>query len=169
MEEKMIVDLCIILCLILFSAIGYRRGFVKSVYSIASLIATFAVLALFGDVFIDAVAKSPVGISIGNYLSENINDSFIVERCSSAVVYLISSIITYVAVKFLMKFLLKVIDKLAKLPFINSVNKFLGLFIGFIFGSVWVVVIVNVLAAVPKTEELVISSQIAQIFNLILF
>ena len=157
----MIVDLCIIICLILFSAIGYRRGFVKSVYSIASLVATLAVLALFGDVFIDAVAKSPVGISIGNYLSENVSDSFIIERCSSAVVY--------VAVKFLMKFLLKIINKLAKLPFINSVNKFLGLFIGFIFGSVWVVVIVNVLAAVPKTEELVISSQIVNIFNLILF
>ena len=164
----MITDICIVMALVFFALRGYKKGFVKSVYSIVSLIASFAIMAIFGGRLIGIIASSPVGMAIGEFLSENISDSVIIEQCSSAIVYFVSSIVMYIAVKFLMKFVLGILNKIAYLPLIRSVNKLLGFAIGFVFGIVWIVIAVNVLNVVPKTEEFIISSQIVENFGLIL-
>lgn len=164
----MITDICIIIALLFFALRGYKKGFVKSVYSIVSLAASFIIMALFGSSLIGIIASSPIGVSIGEFLAENISDSVIIERCSSAVVYFASSVLMYIAVKFLMKFVLGILNKIASLPFISSLNKLLGLAIGIVFGIVWIVIAVNVLSVVPKTEEFIISSQLVKNFDLIL-
>ena len=164
----MITDICIVIALVFFALKGYKKGFVKSVYSIVALAASFVIMALFGKSIIGIIASSPIGVSIGEFLAENISDNVIIERCSSAIVYFVSSVAMYIAVKFLMKFVLNILNKIASLPFIRSVNKLLGLAVGLVFGIVWIVIAVNVLNVIPKTEEFIISSQLVKIFGLIL-
>ena len=164
----MITDICIAAAIIIFAFRGYKKGFVKSVYSIVSLVASFIIMALFGGSIIGIIASSPIGVSIGEFLAENISDNAIIERCSSAIVYFASSVVMYIAVKFLMKFILGILNKLASLPLISSLNKLLGLVVGVVFGIIWIIIAVNVLSIIPKTEELVISSQIVEMFGLIL-
>lgn len=163
----MVADICIILALLFFALRGYKKGFVKSVYSIVSLAASFVIMALFGSSIIGKIASSSLGISIGEFLAENISDNVIIEKCSSAIIYFVSSVIMYIAVKFFMKFALNILNKIASIPFISSINKFLGLAVGLMFGIVWIVVGVNVLNSIPKTETFVLSSQIVSFFGLL--
>lgn len=164
----MITDICIIIALLFFVIRGYKKGFVKSVYSIVSLIASFIIMALFGSSIIGAIASSPLGMSIGEFLAENISDNVIIERCSSAIIYFVSSVVMYIAVKFLMRFVLNILNKIASLPFISSINKFLGLAVGLIFGIIWIIVAVNVLNVIPKTGAFILSSQLVKNFGLII-
>jgi len=163
----MIADICIITALLFFAIRGYKKGFVKSVYSIVSLAASFVIMALFGSSIIGTIASSSFGMSIGNFLAENVSDSVIIERCSSAIIYFVSSVVMYISVKFLMKFVLNILNKIASLPFISSINKFLGLAVGMVFGIIWIIVAVNVLNAIPKTESFILSSQLVKIFELL--
>ena len=163
----MIADICIITALLFFAIRGYKKGFVKSVYSIVSLAASFVIMALFGSSIIGTIASSSFGMSIGNFLAENVSDSVIIERCSSAIIYFVLSVVMYISVKFLMKFVLNILNKIASLPFISSINKFLGLAVGMVFGIIWIIVAVNVLNAIPKTESFILSSQLVKIFELL--
>ncbi len=163
----MICDIAIVIFLVLFMLNGYRKGFVKSVYSLVSLLATIVVLFVFGDAIISQIATSPIGISIGEFFAENTGDIALIKSCSGAFAYLVSNIITYVVIKIALKFILHILEKLASLPFINMVNKFLGIIVGLASGIMWAVIILNVLCIFPKTEIFVMSSQILKYFDLI--
>jgi len=163
----LIADIGIIILLIVFAYNGYHKGFVKSIYSILSLVATLLILFVFDDLFIEAIATSPLGVAIGDFFVESAEDSFLAQQCSSAVVYIASSIILYVAIRFVLKFLLSVLNAVASLPLIRFFNKTLGVVIGFIIGSIWVVVIVNVLFVFPQTKNFVLESLIASYFGIV--
>ena len=163
----MIADIGIVVLLIIFAYNGYHKGFIKSVYSVLSLVATLLILFVFDDFFIDAIAKSPLGVSIGEFFVKSSDNAFLAQQCSSAVVYIASSIILYVAIKFALKFVLSVLSVVASLPIIRFFNKTLGLVIGFVIGCIWVVVIVNILYVFPQTSEYVLESLIADYFGII--
>ena len=163
----MISDICIVIFLVLFMLNGYRKGLIKSVYSIVSLLATLLVLFVFGDAIISEIAKSPLGIAIGEFFAENTGDISLIKSCSEAFVYLVSSIILYIVLKLVLKFVLRILDKIATLPFINIINKFLGMFLGLLTGVIWAVIILNVLCIFPQTESFVLSSEIIKVFDLI--
>ena len=163
----MITDICIIVFLIFFALGGYKKGFVKSVYSIVSLAATFLILFIFDKPLINAIANSPFGIAAGEFFANNTTDNLIVQSCSSAFVYLVSCIVLYIVIKIVLKFALKILDNIASLPFIKTINKFLGFFLGLVFGIIWAIVILNILSIFPKTEIYVLSSELVKIFNII--
>ena len=163
----MIADICIIVFLILFAYSGYNKGFVKSVYSVLSLVATLLILFVFDDFFIAEIAKSPLGVAIGDFFVESADNSFLAQQCSSAVVYIASSIILYISIKFVLRFVLKILDVVASFPLIRLFNKTFGLVIGFVIGCIWVIVIVNVLYVFPQTTNYVDGSLILAYFNII--
>lgn len=162
-----IADICIIIVLMIFLINGYNKGFVKSVYSVISLIATLLILFVFEDSLIEMISKSPIGTFVGEFFVSATEDMFLLNKCSSAFIYLVSCIILYILIKFILKFALKILDSVASLPLLRTINKFLGMFIGLITGGVWVVIVVNILCVFPQTTDYILSSYIANYFNII--
>lgn len=163
----MYTDIAIIIAIGIFIINGYHKGFVKSIYSVLSLAATVLLLFVLEDTFIEAISASPIGTAIGDFFADSTKSELIARECSSAVIYLVSCIILYIAIRFALKFVLKILDTIASLPVINLVNKFLGMFIGFIAGAMWIVIILNVLYVFPQTSDFVLDSAIAEYFNII--
>ncbi len=160
-----IVDIIIIAVMALSVYTGYRRGFIKSVYSILSLVATYILLFFFKTTLITAIANSPVGEAIGKLFVKEAGDTVITQQASSAVIYLASGIILYFAIKLVLGIVLKVLDALASLPVIKTLNKFLGLCIGIVIGLLWVIIALNVLYAIPQTTQDVSLSELASYFS----
>ena len=161
----MICDIAIAVIFIIFLVIGFKRGFVRSIYSMLSVIISIALLYLCRGFFVEFVVSSPVGKGIYDFFVNNYGDE-IALKCSYAVTYVLSIIILYVILRFLIKALFNVMDLLAKLPLINFVNSLLGAVLGGISGILWIVIIINILYVIPKTSMLVSDSSIAQHFNL---
>ena len=112
----MITDICIFIAIIFFSVHGFKKGFIKSVYSLLSVFATLFLLYILKDYFINEVSKTELGVAIGNFFSGNDEFDFITQRISTAVISFVSTLILYIFIKFILKFVLKIITswRLAK-------------------------------------------------------
>ncbi len=163
----MITDICIAAILILFIMNGYSKGFIKSVYSILSLIITLVLVSVFRDSFIKVISESPSAMSIAGFFSGTGADEKIVSICSEGITSLLSTVVLYFLIRIVLKFALTIINSIASLPLINSLNKILGIAIGAVIGVLWVVVIVNVCNVLPQTADYINSSNIAQFFIII--
>jgi len=163
----MYIDIAIILALIYFMSNGYRKGFVKSIYSVISLAATIFLLFVLKDTFIEAISSSDIGKTIGEFISQTTDNALLVKKCSEAAIYFVSCIVLYIAIKIALKFLLKILNALSSLPIISFINKFLGLIIGTVFGAIWIVIIINILYIFPQTSQYVVDSFIANYFGII--
>ena len=163
----MLIDICIIAIFAIFVYNGYKNGFIKSVYSILSLVATIIVVSIFKESFVKSIAESDIGVSIGKLLTGSSADPKIVALCSEGVIYLASVAIFYVVLKFILRFTLTIIDSIASLPIIKSLNKILGLVIGGVIGGIWIGVVIGVLYNVPKTSVWLEDSVIVEYFKII--
>ena len=164
----MVTDICILIVLGLFIFNGYRKGFVRSVYSLLSLFITYALVSVLEDSFIEIVSQSPVSMYIGDFVAGKTGNSEIAALCSEKIVYLLSSVVLYILIRIVLKFGLTIINSIASLPLIKSLNKVLGFVLGAVTGIIWIVIILNVLSVFPQTKDYVIGSQIAEFFKLIL-
>lgn len=163
----MITDICILLIFTLFAVNGYKKGFIKSVYSIISLVATILLVSLFKDNFIRFISNTSLGVAIGEFFATDSHDPILVKLCSEKIVYLAFVVIFYVVVRILLKFALTIINSIASLPLVNSLNKFLGVIVGMIIGVIWIAIIIGVLSGMPQTKEYVIDSIIIEYFHII--
>ncbi len=164
----MLCDLCILGVLVLFTLNGYRKGFVKSIYSTISLFITVILVSVFKGSFIKVISQSSVATVIGEFFAGKTGSAEMAALCSEGIVYLFSIIILYIVIRLVLKFTLTIINSLALLPFIKSLNKGLGLILGAIIGVIWIVIILNVLHVIPQTTEYVQNSNIVEYFKLIL-
>ena len=163
----MLADICIVAAFALFVYRGHKNGFIKSVYSILSLIATVVLVSLFKDTFVKAIADSAVGVAIGELFAGSAGDPQLVSLCSEGVVYVASLIIFYAIIRLVLRFTLTIINSIASLPMIDSLNKMLGLVLGGVIGAVWLVVIVGALVNIPKTAPWFSNSVIVEYFRII--
>lgn len=164
----MITDICILTVLALFIFNGYRKGFVKSIYSLLSLFITYFLVSVLQDSFIKIISESSVSMYIADFIAGKTGNSEISALCSEKLIYLLSSVVLYILIRMVLKFGLTIIDSIASLPLIKSLNKFLGFIMGAVTGIIWIVIIINVLSVFPQTKDYVINSEIANIFKLIL-
>lgn len=160
-------DIIIILLIALFAILGFKKGFVKSIYSIVSLAISYVIINLIKDTFIQKLAASDFGKYIADLVANNY-DGLLKEQISYACVYIISLIVLYIAVSFVVKIAFKVIDSLSKLPFINSANKVLGFITGLIIGIIWVIIITNVCYYIPQFTSFIKESNIVDMFGLLI-
>lgn len=163
----MIADILILIMFSLFVYNGYKKGFIKSVYSILSLVVTIILVTIFKDTFVKAISESPIGIAIGEFIVGNTGDSALAPMYSQGIVYLVSVIIFYLIIRLVLRFTLTIINSIASLPIINSLNKILGLILGVVIAVVWIVVIVSVFSNIPQTAEYIESSLIVEYFKII--
>lgn len=160
-----IIDIVIIVIVAVSVLLGYKKGFVKSIYSILSLLVTYLILFYFKASLITAIAESQIGQMIGKIFVSGAGDTALAKQVSSAVIYLASGIILYFVIKLILGAVLSILNTITSLPIINTLNKFLGLCIGIVIGLIWVVIVLNVLSALPETAESVALSQFARYFD----
>ncbi len=159
-----IIDIFIVSLIVISVYLGYHKGFVKSIYSVLSLVVTYVILYFFKSTLITAIANSQIGELIGSLFVSEAGNTILAEKASSAVIYLVSGVLLYFAVKLILGIALRVLDTLASLPIINIFNKFLGLCIGAVIGMIWVVIALNVMVALPQTIDYVSASELASYF-----
>ena len=85
----MIADICILLLFTLFAVNGYRKGFIKSVYSIISLAATIMLVSIFKDSFVRVISQTTLGVAIGEFFASDSSDPVLIKLCSEKIVYLV--------------------------------------------------------------------------------
>lgn len=163
----MLADICLVAVFALFVYRGHKNGFIKSVYSILSLIATVVLVSLFKDTFVKEIANSPVGVAIGEMFVGSSADPKLVSLCSEGAVYVASLVIFYALIRLVLRFTLTIVNSIASLPVIDSLNKILGLILGGIIGIIWLVVIIGVLINIPKTAPWFNNSVIVEYFRII--
>ena len=159
-------DVIIILVVALFFLSGLKKGFIKTAYSMLSLIISGAAVYLLFDSFVPIVAKSPIGQTIGSFFASGYGGELSL-RCSEAVIWLVSVIILYFLVKIALRLLVNVADLIARLPLISSLNKLLGGVAGVAIGALWVVVITNVGHCFPQLAPLIDASHLVKMFGIL--
>lgn len=163
----MLVDLIIILLGVLFVMSGWKRGFIRSVYSVLSVALSMLLVYMLRDVFAQAIVESPVGDSISEFLASNA-DPLIADKCTHAVVSVFSVFVLYYLVRFLLSKVIGLLDFIAKLPLINFLNRILGSVFSAATGILWIVMAVNVLYFIPQTEAFISESYIVEAFGMLL-
>ena len=145
-------DVIIILILALFFFAGLKKGFVKTAYSMLSLILSAVIVYFLKDSFVSVIAASPIGEAIGSFFASGYGGELSL-HCSEAVISVVSVIILYFLI--------------ARLPLISSLNKLLGGVVGIAVGALWVVVITNVGHCFPQLAPLIDASRLAKMFGIL--
>ncbi len=154
-------DILIIVILFLSFILGLKKGFVKTAFSMLSLVVSSLLVYFLYDHFLGYFASSEGGKLISQYIAENYNGIFS-EQISAVVVSAAALVLLYFIVKILLKFLVGILELLSKLPLINTLNKFLGGAIGLVFGAIVVVIITNIACVIPSVSPYVESSKIVE-------
>ncbi len=162
----MITDICLVIIFALFVYNGYSKGFVKSVYSVLSLVVTVILVSVLKDNFLKLISQSPIALKIGEFFAGSGASAELAAVCAENVTYLLSTIMLYLLVRIVLKFSLNIVNSIASLPVINSLNKLLGLLIGAVIGIIWLLVIVNVMNVIPETAEYIETSALAGYFQI---
>ncbi len=162
----MICDIAVILVFVLFLVTGYKKGLIRSAYSMLSVVISVALLYFLRDAFADFIVSSQIGESIYDFFLRNY-DGEIATKCAYAVTYIVSIIILYVVLRFMIKALFNVLNLIAKLPLLNFVNSMLGAVFGVLGGVLWIVIIINILNCFPQTKDFVADSEIVKTFDIL--
>jgi len=159
-----IYDITVVIALLIFIKIGSSRGFIRSVYSMLSIAISALGIYYTNDLFVDYVAKSTIGEAIGTFFAGAGNE-MIAEACSPAVVSIVSILILYFLVKYLLRLLITALDFIAKLPLLSTFNKLAGALFGALSGALWIIIITNIAYCFPEAREFVDASQIIPRFG----
>ena len=164
----MLADLLIVAILIVFAIIGWKRGFVKTTYSLLSIIISVMLVYMLRGVFVEFVAESALGKAIGDFFAGS-TPGLVADKVASGVIYIFSSIVLYLIIRLSLKFLLIVLEKAFNLPVIKQINSICGFVFGVLSGFFWVVLGANILCLFDSMHDFVVSSYILDVFNLLLF
>ena len=159
-------DITLLVILLVFAASGYRRGLVRAVTGLLSLVASFVLAWM---LFRPAVRSHYVepgiqqaGGSFGSLpaalqsMVDNGTTAFS-EAMSTYVTDLIMQVIAFLAVLILVKVLIfvamRILGILASLPVLSFFNKILGFFAGLLSGLAVVYILLAVCFAAPPVRE----------------
>ena len=160
-------DAIIIIMLILAFFLGMKRGFVRTAYSMFSLVISSIMVYFLYNWFLSYFAVSEVGKTIHDYVSSSYNGIFS-HQISALAVSTAALFVLYFIVKFALKFLIGILDIISKLPIINTLNKFLGGAIGVLIGAILVVIITNIAFAIPSINPHIQASKIVEATDIVL-
>ncbi len=140
-----ILDIVLGLIFALSVVYYYRKGFARSVLEFFSFFAAAITTRLFYDDFAKFILEKTTFFQ---------NDAFPQQKAK-----IVSIILLFIAATILIKYLIKVIDKLFKLPLVKTANKALGLVIGVICGFLIVTAVCLVMNVLVMTDnELVVNA-----------
>lgn len=155
------IDLILILLLIFGFLVGLKRGLILQAVHLIGYIAAFIVAALFYD---DLSSKLALWIPYPELSDESLWAEFLQALpLESAFYNAISFAIIFFLVKFGLQIFASMIDVIASLPILNSINKILGAILGFleIYLILFVILYILVLTPLGVIQEWVNDSSVA--------
>jgi len=159
-------DAIIIIILLLSFILGMKRGFVRTAFSMLSLVVSSLLVYFLYDGFLSYFSSSEGGRIISEYVMKNY-DGLFAEQISAVAVSAVALFVLYFVVKILLKFLIGILDLLAKLPIIKTLNKFLGGLSGLVFGVILVIIITNIASVTPSFSSYIEDSEIVKLADIL--
>ena len=171
-------DLILLLILLLFSFIGFKRGFIRTVVGLTSTIISLILTALLYPQLSNAIYNSTIGDSIEEYFIELMSSGTEVEllaettakTASVICINVISFLLVIIVIKMMLMLLLKSLNLIAKLPILRQANAVLGMCSGFVSGLLICYIIIGVVSALstngfiePKWDEALKTSVLASL------
>ena len=155
------VSLLVIVSIGVSVLVGVKKGFVSMLYAFLSILISLVLTWLLKDIFISAVAKSPLSDFLEMLFAKNCPDE-IAHLCSKACIYIIALVGLYFLIRFAIGLFGGVISSLSKLPVINKINTVAGAITGLVIGIIWVAIAVNVCVYIPQLTDYINESAIAR-------
>ncbi|MFB4166660.1 CvpA family protein [Virgibacillus sp. JSM 102003] len=144
------VDIILIALLIFGFFIGLKRGFILQAFHLLGFIAAFILAALYYDQLAPRLALWIPYPELEN--SGAWADFLEALPIEGAFYNAIAFAIIFFAAKIIMQIVASMLDFVADLPILNSVNKLLGAVLGFVEIYLLIFVVLYVLALTPLTE-----------------
>ncbi|MFZ3576357.1 CvpA family protein [Virgibacillus sp. DJP39] len=155
------VDIILIVLLIFGFFVGLKRGFILQLFHLIGFIAAFIVAVLYYD---QLSARLALWIPYPELPDASSWAAFLENLPLEAAFYnAISFAIIFFAVKVVLQIIASMLDFVAELPVLHSVNKLLGGLLGFIeiYLIVFIVLYILVLTPLPNVQSWVNSSGVA--------
>lgn len=176
-----ILDAFILIIILIFGFLGYRRGLVLSIISLTSVILSFIAAKLFYiDLAANISANTELDTKISLYITEKLNAAYpggnvtlsadnsnssiqwivtklfhsdtiinntvnsISSQITAVILNIISFVILFIAVLIIIKLIGLILNKLAKLPVLNFINKVGGSAVGIIKGVLLCMILITI-------------------------
>ncbi|MCP3025492.1 CvpA family protein [Halobacillus sp. A5] len=144
------IDLLILIILLLGIFTGFKRGFILQLFHLIGFIAAFIVGVLYYD---DLAPKLVLWIPYPD-LPENSSWAVFLDNLplEAGFYNAIAFVIIFLGVKIILQIVASMLDFVADLPILNSINGLLGGVLGFIQRYVLVFILLYLAALVPVTS-----------------
>ncbi|GGJ49787.1 CvpA family protein [Virgibacillus salexigens] len=144
------MDIVLLILLIFGFLIGLKRGFILQLFHIVGFIAAFVAAALYYD---DLGPKLSLWIPYPD-LGENGEWAEFLQALplENGFYNAIAFVIIFIAVRIILQLIASMLDFVASLPILNSVNKLLGSILGFIEIYLLLFIVLYILALVPVAQ-----------------
>ncbi|WP_047981650.1 CvpA family protein [Ornithinibacillus contaminans] len=155
------IDLLLLLLLIFGFLIGLKRGLILQAVHLIGFIVSFVLAATFYD---DLASKLALWIPYPELSDESLWADFLEALpLENAFYNAISFAILFFVAKIALQIVASMIDVLASLPILNSINKLLGAILGFleIYLILFVILYIIVLTPIGTIQEWVNDSNVA--------
>lgn len=172
----MVFDIILLAIILICAYFGYKRGFVRTLCGLGSLILS-AVVSLF---LYDDVAAFIKKSAVGGFITEKCFDSLAAtdlqtlpeifrkgaaeavgqlqntaaENMAHLVITIIAAIVTFVVVRLAVKLLFNIFNLVAKLPVLKQFNRLFGLLLGILNGIFWLAVVTVIVSYVSLLPEM---------------
>lgn len=141
------VNFILIILLLFGFLMGLRRGFILQVFHLVGFIIAFIVAALYYD---NLAAKLPFWIPYPDLPSDSSWAVFLQSDPMETAFYnAISFAVIFFAVKILLQIIASMLDFVAELPVLHSINRLFGAVLGFVEVYLILFVILYILALTP--------------------
>ncbi|MFD1362202.1 CvpA family protein [Lentibacillus salinarum] len=144
------VDFVLIVLLIFGFLIGLKRGFILQAFHLIGFMAAFILAALYYD---ELAPQLALWIPYPDLDSDSAWADFLEALPVEGAFYnAIAFAIIFFAVKILLQIMASMLDFVAELPILRSVNKLLGAALGFVEIYLLIFIVLYILALTPLTE-----------------
>lgn len=155
------VDLLLLLMLIFGFFVGMKRGFILQLFHLTGFIAAFIIAALYYD---DLSPRLPLWIPYPEFPEDATWAVFLSSLpLESAFYNAIAFAIIFFAVRIILQIIASMLDFIAYLPILSSINGLLGAVLGFveIYFVLFLLLYLGALAPVPFVQSMIDQSIIA--------
>ena len=152
-------DIIILAVVLVFAAIGYYRGLIRSVLSLVQFFVVTILSIYFAPVFSKAlIEKFSLDLVIIDWAKNNIDlfantigilSEEILKNIAGRIINLLSVIILFIVLKLIFTFIIAILSKIGELPIINVANRLGGLIFGIITGILMVYLVIIIINWLP--------------------
>lgn len=149
------VDLIILLVILLFMLVGYRRGLIKTIFSVIGyFIITYFSILLAPVLSKILIINFEIDKTLLNFVTNNekffsiISDE-ILQNIVGRIVNVIAFVILFIVLKLIFHLIVSVLNNIANLPILSTVNKLGGLLLGTLEGIVIIYLIILMVNWIP--------------------